>query len=480
MDAQRGIARRMVIGLRPTGLDRAFEKDFGAYTPAGVILFRPDFADLEDLRRLTRRLRELARPRRLFVLTDEEGGFVSQLGDLLAVPPSALLVGRGARAGEADVLARVSARRLRALGIEWALAPVADVHSNPLNPVIGPRAFGEDAATVARCVAEQVRGFQAERVACTVKHFPGHGDTVLDSHVALPRCDADPARLEERELRPFRAGLGADAVMTAHVVYPALDAENPATFSRAVVENLLRGRLGYAGVCITDAMEMEGASRDRTPFEAALAALKAGCDLLLFAHFGQSVREVRYRLARALVEGAIPRESFDAARPRLAALDRRVPEPTDDELAGPLDALTPPDWEELLAAVAERGVRWAGALPPGAGAGPWRVTEPRWPYGEPLGATLERHGIALAPSEGGARMDVVAVASRAPLPEAEVEGLRARCAARPTVVIAFQSDAFLERVPEAALRVSAADPTPLTRRVVARMLVERVRQAAGV
>src|ERR1700752_1714583 len=105
MDAQRGIARRMVVGIRPHGIDRAFEKDFSAYTPAGVILFRPDFRDLEDLRRLTQRLRELARPRRLFIMTDEEGVFVSQLGDLLPVPPSALLVSRGAEQGEAEIVA---------------------------------------------------------------------------------------------------------------------------------------------------------------------------------------------------------------------------------------------------------------------------------------------------------------------------------------------------------------------------------------
>src|SRR5262249_36244398 len=189
MDAQRGIARRMVVGIRPRGIDRAFEKDFSAYTPAGVILFRPDFRDLEDLRRLTQRLRELARPRRLFITTDEEGGFVSQVGDLMTVPPAALLVGRGAQEGEAETLARVTARRLRSLGIEWALAPDADVHSNPANPVIGPRAFGVDAGTAARGVREQVLGFRAERVASTVKHFPGHGDTILDSHLALPRCE---------------------------------------------------------------------------------------------------------------------------------------------------------------------------------------------------------------------------------------------------------------------------------------------------
>jgi beta-N-acetylhexosaminidase len=465
----------MVVGLPPGGLDRAFEKDFAAYTPAGVLLFRRDFRDLDDLRALTRRLRKLARPRRLFIATDEEGGFVSQLGGFLEVPPSAMLLGRGAEPGDAERTAQVTARRLRAVGVDWVFAPVADVHSNPQNPVIGPRAFGADPATVARCVAEQVRGFQAGRVACTLKHFPGHGDTALDSHTALPRCDADRPRLAERELVPFGAALGADAVMTAHVVYPALDPDHPATFSRAIARDLLRRQLRFQGVCITDAMEMKGAALGEAPFEAARAALEAGCDLLLYAEFGEVVRQVRYRLSRALVDGTLARASVDAARPRLAALDRRVPQPREEELAAPLESLTPPDWSARLTAIAERGLRWSGGLPAAAADRPWRVAEPAWPYGEPLAALLRREGVTLAEGEREAEVDVVALANRAPLPASEVERLRALCTVRPTALVAFQSDAFLDALPEAALRVSAADTTPLARAVVARGLARRAR-----
>ena len=140
MDGQRGIARRMVIGLPKEGLSPSWEKDFGGYPPAGVILFRRDFADLEALRALTRRLRELARPRRIFIAVDEEGGFVSQLAGLMTVPPNAGLLARGAAPGDLEWAARVTGQRLRALGIDWVFAPVADVHSRPGNPVIGPRA----------------------------------------------------------------------------------------------------------------------------------------------------------------------------------------------------------------------------------------------------------------------------------------------------------------------------------------------------
>jgi beta-N-acetylhexosaminidase len=466
MDAQRGIARRMVIGLPREGLSPAWERDFAAYPPAGVIVFARDFADLEALRRLTVRLRELARPRRIFIATDEEGGFVSQLAGHLAVPPNATLLARGAAPGDVEWAARVTGERLRALGLDWAYAPVADIHSNPLNPVIGPRSYGTDPATVSRHLGEVLAGFRASRVAACLKHFPGHGDTVLDSHLALPRCDASAAELEARELAPFAAHLDeAPSVMSAHVVYPALDPERPATFSPLVLETLLRGRLGYSGVVITDALEMKGAAEGRSAADSGRLALAAGCDLLLYAFHDEAVRRARLELARLLVDGAIDRAGFDAARPRLAAFDQRHPEPTDAELSRPLNQLTPGDWAPRLLAIAERGLVVRGALPPATGG--WRVEEPDG--GSTLAEELARHGVSIVAENAG--VEVIAVRTRKPLPESEVERLRQAARARPTVLVGLGNDAFLDQVPEAALRISAADATPLARRAVARAVV---------
>ncbi len=476
MDAQRGIARRLVVGLPPDGLSAAWEKDFAAYPPAGVIVFQRDFTDLAALRVLTRRLREIARPRRIFIAADEEGGFVSQLAGHLVVPPNARLLAGGAAPGDIEWASRVTGGRLRALGIEWVFAPVADVHSRPENPVIGPRAFGHQPAAVSGAVAEALRGYRAAGVASCLKHFPGHGDTVADSHLSLPRCDARPEDLAARELVPFRDNLDADAVMTAHVVYPAFDREHPATFSRAVSHDLLRGRLGFQGVSVTDALEMKGASEGRSPAEECRLALEAGCDLLLFALHDQHLRRTRLELARLLVDGAIERASFDAARPRLARFDGRVTEPSEAELARPLESLTPPDWERRLEAIAARGLRVSGSLPAAGASGPWQVTEPEFPYGPPLGDELSRLGVPLGAD--GAALEVIAVMSRGPQPADEIERLRSLCRARPTVLIGLQNDAFLDHVPEAVLRVSAADATPLTRRVVARILAKELRAAA--
>ena len=234
MDAQRAIARRMIVGLPSEGLTAAWEKDFSAYPPAGVIVFRRDFADLPGLRNLTRRLRSLARPRRIFIGIDEEGGFVSQLAGHLDVPPTALLLARGARPGDIERAARVTGERLRSLGLDWVFAPVADIHSRPENPVIGPRAFGTEAAEGSLRVAEALRGFRAAGIASCLKHFPGHGDTTVDSHFALPHSAAPRSELERRELVPFRDNLEADSVMTTHVVFDDLDPVRAATFSPVV------------------------------------------------------------------------------------------------------------------------------------------------------------------------------------------------------------------------------------------------------
>jgi len=466
MDAQRVIARRMVIGIPPDGLSPAWEKDFAQFPPAGVILFAArDFKDLVDARRVIARLRELARPRRLFVSLDEEGGWVSQLAGHLVVPPNAATLARAADTGTIRWIAGVTARRLHALGFDWDFAPVADVHSQPDNPVIGPRAWGTTPAQVTANAGAWLAGFRGTGVASCLKHAPGHGDTRTDSHLALPVCDSTATMLESREFVPFRSHADADSLMTAHVVYPALDPGVPATYSRPIVQGVLRERLGFRGVVITDALEMQGAAAGRTPAEAGLAALAAGCDLLLYAHWNEDVRRARYTMADAVVEGRVDRGLFDATRPRLAAFDAAHAEPMGDELLAPLESLTPPDWEPRLAELIDRALVVGGRAPEGG----WRVVEEsEWKQGPTFATALRDAGIP----DGGAAAaaDVIAIASRIPLTPDRIATLRQHATSRPTVLVGLQNDRFLDLVPEAALRVSAADCTPLTRQVVAKRL----------
>ena len=296
-------------------------------------------------------------------------------------------------------------------------------------------------------------------------------------------CRAPRETLERRELAPFREHVGADAVMTAHVVYPALDPERPATFSRRVLHDLLRDELGFQGICITDALEMKGASGERSLAEAARLAIEAGCDLLLFAFHNEDVRRARLELAKQLVDGAIDHTNFDAARPRLAAFDARRPEPTAAELGRTLESLTPAGWEERLAGIIDRGMvmrdsptsRPGWAPRDGVALGAIEVIEPAWPTGRSLGEELAALGVpARAATDGAAGEAAVfvieAIASRVPLGEAAIAAMRERCRTRPTALVAFQSDAFLDQVDEAALRISACDATALTRQRVARRL----------
>jgi hypothetical protein len=222
---------------------------------------------------------------------------------------------------------------------------------------------------------------------------------------------------------------------------------------------------------------MKGAAEGRSAAESGRLALEAGCDLLLYAFHDETLRRARLELARMLTDGLLERTGFDAARPRLAAFDGATPEPTTDELARPLDSLTPRGFEERLERIVERGLIVRGPLPPAAAAGPWRVTEPAFPHGRPLAEELAAAGVPVAQG-GEPALELVAVMSRLPKPAAEVERLRALARARPLALVGLQADAFLEPLAEAALRISAADASPLTRRVVARTLA-RLRAAAA-
>ncbi|MDT0462557.1 glycoside hydrolase family 3 protein [Streptomyces gibsoniae] len=228
----------------------------------------------------------LAQPRGLPVLiaTDQEHGIVARVGRPATLFPGAMAIGAGGSRADARTLGRISGAELRALGIRQAYAPDADVNVNPANPVIGVRSFGADPDAVAGLVAAEVKGCQESGVAATVKHFPGHGDTAVDSHFGFPVITHSRELWEKLDAVPFRAAIraGIDSIMTAHIMVPALDdSGDPATLSRPILTGILREELGYDGVVVTDSLGMEGVRQkygdDRVP----VLALKAGVDQLL-------------------------------------------------------------------------------------------------------------------------------------------------------------------------------------------------------
>ncbi|HVV59198.1 MAG TPA: glycoside hydrolase family 3 protein [Gaiellaceae bacterium] len=290
----------------------------------GITLFADNVVDDEQLAKLSGRLRS-ARPHAVLAV-DEEGGDVTRLDARTGSPwPGHLALGAVDDVDATRGVARGIGARLAACGVSLDLAPVADVNSDPRNPVIGVRSFGSDPTLVARHVAAFVRGLQEGGVGACAKHFPGHGDTSVDSHRALPRIDVDEATLRSRELVPFRAAVeaGADAVMTAHLVVPALD-EQPATVSPRVLR-VLRDELGFDGAIVSDALEMRGLADTVGVETGAVLALAAGVDALCVGHdlHEETVDALVAAISAAVEDGRLAEDRLAEAAGRVEALGRR-------------------------------------------------------------------------------------------------------------------------------------------------------------
>jgi beta-N-acetylhexosaminidase len=291
----------------------------GAY---GIILFARNVVDAPQVAALVAELkRAAARP--LLVSIDQEGGRVARLRakqGFTELPPMRAVGSTGDERLAFDVGALLG-RELRAVGVDQDYAPVVDVDTNPANPVIGDRSFSRDPHDVARMGAALARGLQSAGVAACAKHFPGHGDTSQDSHKALPRLPHALERLRAVELVPFAAlaRAGVASVMTAHVVFDALDPRRPATLS-APVMRLLREECGYDGCVVSDDLEMSAVAEHFPLEEAVPAALGAGVDALLVCHKAEVQHRAIDLARRAVEDGTVSRERLAEARRRVGAL----------------------------------------------------------------------------------------------------------------------------------------------------------------
>ncbi len=262
------------------------------YRTGGIILFSRNVQDAQQVLELTHSLQMIAKtaghPAPLLIAIDQENGMVQRLGRGTTLFPGNMALGATGSEQVVYGVAQATGRELKALGINMNLAPVLDVNNNPANPVIGVRSFGEDPHQVARLAAASVRGYRAAGVISDLKHFPGHGDTAVDSHLALPTIASTLEQLEAIELVPFRSGIeaGADSVMIAHISFPAVTHQEalPATVSPAIVQGILRERLRFEGVIISDCMEMNAVAETIGTEPAAVMALRAGIDLVLVSH----------------------------------------------------------------------------------------------------------------------------------------------------------------------------------------------------
>ncbi len=280
---RRQIGQLLIAGFNGEQLPVELKSIAAEFGLGGVILFARNIAEPEQVAGVCGEAARLLPDMPLWVSVDQEGGRVARLKAPFTEWPPMATLGRSGDPRLAERFARALASELRAVGISLDYAPVLDIHTNPKNPVIGDRAIADKAEDVSTLGAVIVRALQAEGVAACGKHFPGHGDTSADSHFELPIVEHPPDRLRAIEFAPFRAAIAAQVatIMTAHVFVPSLDDERPATLSRRIVADLLRGELGFQGVILSDDLEMKAIAAAYAVPTAAVLAIEAGCDGML-------------------------------------------------------------------------------------------------------------------------------------------------------------------------------------------------------
>jgi beta-N-acetylhexosaminidase len=330
-ESVRKVGQRIMVGFQghTASADlRRLIRDFGV---GHVILFARNVDTPEQVAELVRELQSIARAAHhedpLLVSVDQEGGKVARLRAPWTEWPPAEALGRVGSEDLARRMGEALAAELSACGIRLDFAPVMDVNTNPKNPIIGAlgRSFSDDPDLVGRLGAAMIQGLQDGGVAACAKHFPGHGDTAVDSHLDLPVIEHSRARLDDVELRPFRNAVeaGVASIMTVHAVVREIDEELPATLSPRVVSELLRGRLKFTGVVFTDDLDMKAVAARWKPADFAVRAAKAGCDVLSLCANHDAQVEALEALVRAVEAEEITWTELDASCDRVRALKRR-------------------------------------------------------------------------------------------------------------------------------------------------------------
>lgn len=317
--------RLMMVDLPGPTLDAATRAHLERYRFGGVCLFRRNIHTPRQVRKLAAEIRQVLGPE-AWIAIDQEGGAVQRVLEF-AVAPAPMALGAVGDPKTAEAVGAAVGRTLISLGINWNFAPSVDVNTNPQNPVIGDRSFGSNPKKVVRLALAWARGLERAGVMATVKHFPGHGDTHLDSHLDLPVVDKSLEELERTELYPFRKAVEASisSIMSAHIRFPALDKEHPATLSKKILTGYLRKMLGFKGIIVTDALDMQAITKNYAVGEAAAKSLQAGADMILSlgkpeVHVAQATA-----IQEALEKGKLSRERAQQSQHRLNEAAQRFP-----------------------------------------------------------------------------------------------------------------------------------------------------------
>ncbi|WP_019911168.1 beta-N-acetylhexosaminidase [Paenibacillus sp. HW567] len=338
MTLEEKIGQMLLVGIEGTALDDRANKMIAEDKVGGIILYADNIKSLKGMVKLTNDLKRSneGNPAPLFISVDQEGGKVSRMPDEYAVIPANGKVGATGNAEAAGMMGRLLAREVLSAGFNMDFAPVLDINSNPDNPVIGDRSFGSTADRVTALGLAELKGIESEGVIPVVKHFPGHGDTSVDSHLELPVVNKTTAQLAKLEWLPFQAAFKeqADAVMVAHILFPKLDPKLPASLSKVIIGAQLRGQMGFNGVVITDDLTMGAIAKNYSLASAAVDTVLAGSDILLVAHEYSNEQVVRKALLTAVGSGDIPESRIDESVYRILSLKHKY-QLTDNPVAVP-------------------------------------------------------------------------------------------------------------------------------------------------
>lgn len=325
MTLREQLGQRMAVGFSGTEPSKEFLDFLAEYKIGNLILFKRNIESLEQLKRLTAQLQEAVLANTghpAFLMIDQEGGPIVRLsGEAVNVPGAMALAATG-NVENAYLAGELTGRQLAEAGVNFDIAPSLDINCNPDNPVIGVRSYGDTPKQVAEYGLAMMNGLKAQGVVACVKHFPGHGDTKEDSHLSLPMVDKTEEELWQMELVPFVKAAEADApaLMSSHVVYPALEPDRvPATMSRRIMTELLRGKLGYEGVTVSDSMEMAAIQTYYGVSEGVLAAVNAGVDIVLISHSMELAADAIKMLERVAADGGLDDAEMAASVERILA-----------------------------------------------------------------------------------------------------------------------------------------------------------------
>ena len=326
MNLKAKISQLIIGGFDGTTPPKELTRLIKTHGIGGVILFQNNLQDPIQIARLNNQLQHLSTLAPLLIMIDQEGGRVSRLPAPFTQFPACALLGDCNSYDLSYRVGQATARELRAVGINMNLAPVLDVCTNPANTLIGDRAFGSHPTLVSKLGLAMMVGLQDQGVIACGKHFPGHGDTVADSHQELPRVHHPLDRLMQVELKPFLHAIEnrLQAIMTAHVIYTSLDPQFPATLSRKIVSKLLREAMGFRGLVITDDLQMKAVSDHYPLTEAAIKAISAGADLLLICRQPELLAMILEALHKAVKRGAISEKRINHSLARILSLKERM------------------------------------------------------------------------------------------------------------------------------------------------------------